>query len=586
MTNERTLAARGELGRLHRELEKDLGSIAVLRAVADRGEELEVFEADLAEQLDRASSAAVVCLVGSTGAGKSTLLNALVGRDIAVEGVDRPTTSAPVIYRPADADISELVAGLPGEAPRVVTYDPRDGGAADAFWRGQILIDAPDTNSIETGHRAVVGELAARSDVLVVVSHRQSVAELSSAAFVDLFAGRRGMVFVLGRSDELDAAADRDLRAQLEGLTRDRWGAEGAPVLSISARRGKEGPESGGLPELRRVLGDLISKERLGSVRRQNAVGNVARIGAEIAEVSPQIEASSERLRAGLEAGAAGWCGRTVGLVNERLDQRKADLTRMLWNDAAKVWDGPGGYALRVGGIGTLGLGAGAAVARRNPLLAAGLAAGSLAASRVQGAVRDRAFESTSGLLPGSAELDELQRDAFVDARLAASDLAVDEAAPSLTPGGAELAAGAAAAVDEAWDRLLRVDLPREARRGVPRFLRTLVDLPVFGLGAWVLFRTVEGFIAEEYIGVDFLISATIIALAWLFGARVLVRARFAGRSASLLAQVRGDIEQRVGAAAGRSIQGPLERVEALLGSTRRVELADRAWRRRLHGGE
>jgi hypothetical protein len=101
-----------------------------------------------------------------------------------------------------------------------------------------------------------------------------------------------------------------------------------------------------------------------------------------------------------------------------------------------------------------------------------------------------------------------------------------------------------------------------------------------------VLYRTVEGFIAEEYIGVDFLISATIIALAWLFGARVLVRARFAGRSASLLAQVRGDIEQRVGAAAGRSIQGPLERVEALLGSTRRVELADRAWRRRLHGGE
>ncbi len=586
MMNERSQASRGELGRLHQELQRDLRAIEPLRAIADRAGELAGFEEDLAEQLERASSAAVVCLVGSTGAGKSTLLNALVGRDIATEGVDRPTTSAPVIYRPADADISELLTGLPGEPPRVVTYDPRDGGGVEAFWRGQILVDAPDTNSVETGHREVVRALAARSDVLVVVAHRQSVAELSSAAFVDLFAGRRGMIFVLGRRDELDAAADAELRAQLRGLAADRWGAEGAPVLSVSARRGKEGADAGGLPELRRVLGDLISEERLGSVRRQNAVGNVARIGAEISEVGPEVEAAAERLREGLEAGAAAWCGRTVALVNERLDQRKADLSRMLWNDAAKVWDGPGGYALRVGGLGTLGLGAGAAVARRNPLLAAGLAAGSIAASRVQGAVRDRAFESTSGLLPGGSELAELQRAAFVDARVAAAELAVDEAAIGLAPAESELSACAAGAVDEAWDRLLRVDLPREARRGVPRPLRALVDLPVFGLGGWVLYRTVEGFIAEQYVGVDFLVSATIIALAWLFGARVLVRARFAGRSAALLSQVRGDIEQRVGAAASRAIGEPSERLEILLGGLRRVELADRAWRRRLHGGE
>ena len=159
MMNERSQASRGELGRLHQELQRDLRAIEPLRAIADRAGELAGFEEDLAEQLERASSAAVVCLVGSTGAGKSTLLNALVGRDIATEGVDRPTTSAPVIYRPADADISELLTGLPGEPPRVVTYDPRDGGGVEAFWRGQILVDAPDTNSVETGHREVVRAL-------------------------------------------------------------------------------------------------------------------------------------------------------------------------------------------------------------------------------------------------------------------------------------------------------------------------------------------------------------------------------------------------------------------------------------------
>ena len=586
MKDEMRTATRGTLARLHGELERDLEGLTPLRALEDRGAVLEELSSDLAQQLERASSAAVVCLVGATGAGKSTLLNALVGRPVAVEGVDRPTTSAPVIYRPADADLSELTAGLPGAPPEVVTYDPTGGGGAGSFWRGQILIDAPDTNSVETAHRDVVRELAARADVLVVVAHRQSVAELSSASFVDLFAGRRGMVFVLGRGDELDPSAEVELRAQLRGLARDRWGADGAPVLTISARRGQEDPDAGGLPELRRALEDLISEERLGSVRRQNAVGNVARIAAEVRAARPEVDGAAARLRSGLEAGAAEWCGRTVGLVVERLEERKADLSRMLWNDAAKVWDGPGGHALRVGGLGALGLGASAAVARRNPLLAAGLAAGTLAASRVQGAVRERAFESTSGLLPGGTELAALERDAFVGARLAASELVTDEAAGPLSPARDELSSSAAAAVDEAWDRLLRVDLPREARRGVPRLLRGFVDLPVYGLGAWVLYRTVTGFVAEAYVGVDFLVSAVIIALAWLFGARFLVRARFAGRGGALLAAVRGDIEQRVGAAASRAIEGPIGRLDALMGGVERVELADRAWRRRLHGGE
>ena len=601
MTDEGPMGTRAALARMRKDLEQDLDRLRPLRAIAARAVAVGELTDDLAAQLERASSAAVICLVGSTGAGKSTLLNALAGREVAVEGVDRPTTSAPVIHAPVDADLVGLTAGLPGAAPEVRTYDPALASGAGAFWRGQILVDAPDTNSVETGHREVVRELAARADVLVVVAHRQSVAELSSAAFVDLFAGRRGLVLVLGRGDELDARSEAELREQLHALARDRWDAADAPVLTVSARRGKEDPDAGGLPALRRALEELIVEERLGSVRRRNAVGNVARIGLLVREAragseepgsegtgieGTGIDAASERLRDGLEAGAAAWCGRTVALVHERLEERRVDLTRMLWNDAAKVWDGPGGYALRVGGIGTLGLGASAAVARRNPLLAAGLAAGTLAASRVQGAVRDRAFESTSGLLPGASELADLQRDAFVGARLAASDLVVEDEAASMCPGSEELTAAAATAVDEAWDRLLRVDLPREARRGVPRLLRLAVDLPVHGLGAWVLYRTVVGFVGEEYVGVDFLLSAAIIALAWLFGARFLVRLGFVRRSAALLSQVRGDIEQRVGAAASQAIEGPTDRLAALLAAVERVELADRAWRRRLRGGE
>lgn len=568
-------------------LDRDIGATSGVRAIEAIRPELAELRSDLDGQLTRAKSAAVLCLVGSTGAGKSTLLNALVGRSVAIEGVDRPTTSAPVIYRPVDADVSELVAGIPGQPPTVVTYEPGDSeSGAETFWRGQILIDAPDTNSVATLHRDVVKHLASRADVLVVVAHRQSIAELSSATFVDLFAERRGMVFVLGRRDELDGDAERELLGQLGGLARDRWRAPDAPVVSISAMEGKGLDGAGGIAELRREITSLIAEERLGSVRRRNAVGSVARIASEVTALEPGVESAAEALADGLRSGAVEWCTALVRAVHERLDVRRADLSQMLWNDAAKVWDGPGGYALKVGGLSALGLGAGAAMARRNPVVAAGLAVGSVAADRMRGAVRERQFESTSGLLPGASEIEAVQRDAFVGARLAADDLLDPEAAAGMTPSGEELDGQATRAVDEAWDRLIRVDLPREADRGVPRWLRLAVDLPVYALGAWVLFRVVSGFITESYVGLEFLMSALIIALAWLFGARALSRWRLASKGAALLEGVRGDVEQRLGQAAQSAIEARLAAVDGKLGAVRRLGEADKAWRRRLDGGE
>ncbi|MFT6109303.1 MAG: energy-coupling factor transporter ATP-binding protein EcfA2 [Planctomycetota bacterium] len=582
-------ASRAAVASLLAELDRDLSKVRDLRAVSVIAPEVEELRSDLDDQISRAKSAAVICLVGSTGAGKSTLLNALVGRDVAIEGVDRPTTSAPVIYRPSDADVSSILEGLPGEPPKVVTYEPSpeldgDAGGAASFWRGQILIDAPDTNSVETVHREVVKCLSARADVLVVVAHRQSIAELSSATFIDLFAERRGMVFVLGRMDELDERSTEELLQQLRTLRDERWRSPDAPVIAISARAAKSDPGAGHLPTLRSALAGLIVAEKLGSVRRRNAVGTVARMAGLLGTSADRFEEAATALEGGLEAGANAWCGGLVSAIHERLEVRRADLARMLWNDAAKVWDGPGGYALRVGGLSALGMGAGAAVARRNPVLAAGLAVGSVAADRVRGAVRERQFESTSGLLPGSSEIESLQRDGFLDARLAAEDAYVDGAAQPMAPSEEELDGHAARAVDDAWDRLIRVDLPRAAARAVPRGLRLLIDLPVYGLGVWVLVRVVMGFMQDSYVGMDFLVSSVIIALAWLFLARVLVRARLSSRSAALLAEVRGDIEQRLGRAAHASIDGRKQRLHKSREALARLGSADAIWRERLHG--
>ena len=88
---------RARLRRLRAAARADIDRVAGLRAVTERRTEIDELLADLDRQLERIDAAAVITLVGATGAGKSTLLNALAGRTIAEEGVDRPTTRRPTI---------------------------------------------------------------------------------------------------------------------------------------------------------------------------------------------------------------------------------------------------------------------------------------------------------------------------------------------------------------------------------------------------------------------------------------------------------------------------------------------------------
>lgn len=575
-----SVSVRRALEGLRRELARDLEEVRDLAAVAELADEIDELTSDLDRQLERVQEAAVITLVGATGAGKSTLLNALVGRTIASEGVQRPTTAAPVVYRPRDADLRDLLEGLPGEPPEVVDYDAEGGGA----WRGQILVDAPDVNSVAALHREVVAALARRSDVLVVVAHRQSISELSSVSFVDAFAGRRGMLFVLNRADELTDAAREELTGQLAELAAERWGATDAPVLAVSARRAKDDPDDPGWRALSGALFELVTTGRLGRVRRLNALGTAGRIGSLFAGLAAaglrdELDSFERALATGLDS----WRVRLERALAERLELRRVDLRAMLWNETARHWEGPGGWALRAGGISTLGLSAGAVLARRNPLLAAGTAVGALAADRVREGVRERSLRDASGLLPGESEREAIYRAELSEARLAAARLAGDPLALGV-PGPDELAAAAVAAVDEAWARLLDRDLLAAAQSGARILVRLAVDVPVYTLGAWVVTRAAVGFFTDDYVGFDFLVSAVLILLAWLFLARSTVRIALGGRVRALVASTRAFAGETLAAAAvrvgGVAIEGLRRRTAAL---ERLAAIEDR-WRERLLG--
>tara|TARA_R110002096_G_scaffold79532_8_gene186774 strand:+ start:36230 stop:37996 length:1767 start_codon:yes stop_codon:yes gene_type:complete len=570
----------GLLGGLRSELDQDVQALRDLRSVQSRAGRIDVLSADLDQQLERVERAAVLTLVGATGAGKSTLLNALVGRDVAHEGDSRPTTRVPVIHRPADADIRELLDGLPGEAPKVVDHDPGGGGP----WSQQILVDAPDTNSVEASHREVVAALAERSDVLVVVAHRQSVAELSSATFVDDFAKRRALVFVLGRADELSDADRGALLEQLRTLVRERWNAPDAPILAVSPRDAQRNPSSPGWQELVSTLRGLAEDGALGRVRRHNALGTAAELSRVFADVDHEIGVTLDELVTFIASGVESWRAGLLQEVAVRLDLKRPDVTALVQSEAAKRWEGPGGWALRTGGLTTMGLSAGALLARRNPLLAAGAAAGAMAADRARGAIRNAGIADPTGLLPSHAGMTALYHQSFGPARMVASDLANDGAESLAVPLEDVLAQMATDTVEDVWATLVTRDLPEQAEKVVSRFLRWAVDAPVLALGVWVVVAAGRGLWTGQHAGLDLLLSTAVVGMAWLFLTRMVVRSLLGRRARRVLARARVQLEGRLagetaqlGQAAGQALDARRAAVERLTG------LGER-WRRRALG--
>ena len=156
-------------------------------------------------------------------------------------------------------------------------------------------------------------------------------------------------------------------------------------------------------------------------VRRLNALGTAARLGALFAAVRDETAEDLAALPNDAATGLDRLGERCAADVAERLALRRADVSALLCGEAAKRWDGPGGWALRTGGLTSLGLGAGAAIAARNPLLAVGTAAGALAADQVQRALREqRLVRRAPRSVPASGDFGAWYAEALSPARVRA----------------------------------------------------------------------------------------------------------------------------------------------------------------------
>jgi len=556
------------------ELDEDIEKVRVLSAFGRHKDRIERLRADLSRQLDRVDQAPVITLVGATGAGKSTLLNALVGKQIALEGTERPTTRRPVIYAPRDADLSELVAGLPGEEPDVVRYDAKAG----EIWSEQVLIDAPDVNSIASEHRDVVQTLADKSDILLVVMHRQSVVEDASVSFVDHFAGRRAMLFVLGRADELTEDSRNDLLASMRELAINRFETPDAPIFALSAREAQTDRLSHDWPKLTTALTDYVKEGVLGGVRRHNALGTAAALQDVFAEFADEQRMALSELPPQIESGLGELASKTAEEVALRLSLRRADLASTLWNETAKRWDGPGGWTLRAGGLSGLGVGAGLLVARRNPLLAAGTAAGSYAVSKLKQSAERRRVVDVAEIFPTASEFESWYLDAMGPARRGAALLTGSTTAFGLPDSNTAVELLAPRVADE-WNNLIERDLPAAAEKSAVNNLRILFDLPVYALGVYIVYLAAVGYWSGEFIGMDFLVNTALLLLAYLFAVRTLCRRILGGRAKKLLAEVITRSRQSMIAAGSSAHEELCDRTQQVSDSLERLTGLEERWR-------
>ncbi len=191
----------------------------------------EAVAAEATDRLGLAADSYVVALVGGTGVGKSTLLNALGGAVVSPASARRPTTGSPVAWVAAEAvaEVRPLLDRLGIDQP--ITHARADLGRI-------VILDLPDVDSLEAGHRAAVEAVLPKLDVVAWVVDPEKYAD---AALHDDFL-RTWMprldrqLVILNKADRLDADArkhvERDLRRVLPRETK---------VIVTSATQGEAG---------------------------------------------------------------------------------------------------------------------------------------------------------------------------------------------------------------------------------------------------------------------------------------------------------------------------------------------------------
>ena len=233
----------------------------------------------------------VVALAGSTGSGKSSLFNALARLRLSPVGVRRPTTGVAhaCVWGPLEPanQLLDWVGVLPRQ--RYIRESALDADD-EAALRGLVLLDLPDFDSVEHGHRLEVDRLLALVDQVVWVVDPQKYGDrILHNAYLRQFRSHADVtIVVLNQADRLSRADTEIVLADLKRLLEED-GLGSAPVMATSAK------QPGMLTELREALEKTVA-ERQAALRRLS--GDLDNVGDQLAEMIGPPAAGDEVDRA------------------------------------------------------------------------------------------------------------------------------------------------------------------------------------------------------------------------------------------------------------------------------------------------
>lgn len=183
----------------------------------------------------------LVVLGGSTGSGKSTLVNSLVGSDVSMASVVRPSTRVPVLVC-CPEDREWFVSGhvLP-DLPRSTGERPTGTGlhlvTSDSLRPGLALLDAPDIDSIELANHQLAAQLLGAADAWLFVTTAARYAD--AVPWEYLRRARERAVALAVVVNRIPPGATDEITTHLDELLRDA-GLRDVPLLAIPEREPDE----------------------------------------------------------------------------------------------------------------------------------------------------------------------------------------------------------------------------------------------------------------------------------------------------------------------------------------------------------